>query len=133
MPTQTILDTPFVTLWYHDDRKIVHHKVHKFIFGHEFRNLLNKGAETLKKNQAQKWLSDDRNNSVLSKEDLEWSETQWAPATARAGWKFWAIVQPEKVLGQAAMQRLVTKYAALGVTASLFTNPTEAMTWLEQR
>jgi hypothetical protein len=29
------------------------------------------------------------------------------------------------------MQRLIDKYAALGVTARIFTDPGEAMTWLE--
>ena len=133
MPAQTIIDNPSVTLWYHADKKIVHHKIHKFIFGKEFRELLLTGSDVLKKNQAQKWLSDDRSNSVLSKEDLEWSETHWAPGAAQGGWKYWAIVQPEKVLGQAAMERLVKKYATLGVKARIFTDSTEAMTWLEQQ
>jgi hypothetical protein len=133
MPSQVILDNPYVTMWYHPDKKIVHHKIHKFIFGEAFQDLLLSGTEVLRKNAAQKWLSDDRFNSVLKKEDLEWSETQWAPVTAKAGWKYWAIVQPEKVLGQVAMQRLIDKYASLGVTAKIFTDAGEAMNWLEKQ
>jgi hypothetical protein len=133
MPTQTIIDNPFVTLWYHPEKKIVHHRIHKFISGKPFQELLMTGSDLIKKNQAKKWLSDDRSNTVLSQEDLKWSETFWAPPTAQAGWKFWAIVQPGQVLGQAAMERLVQKYAALGVTAKIFSDPTAAMTWLESQ
>src|SRR3954471_6951500 len=115
MPSQTIINNAFVTLWYHPEKKIVHHQLHKFIAGPPFRELLMKGTELLKNNQAQKWLSDDRSNSALRQDDLEWSETDWAPVTAKAGWKFWAIVQPEKVLAQVALERLTAKYAKLGV------------------
>jgi hypothetical protein len=31
------------------------------------------------------------------------------------------------------MQRLIDKYAALGVTARIFTDPDEAMRWLEKQ
>jgi hypothetical protein len=133
MPTQVIIDNPYVTMWYYPEKKILHHKIHKFIFGDQFQEMLLSGTEVLRKNLAQKWLSDDRNNSVLKQEDLEWSEAQWAPLTAKAGWKYWAIVQPDKVLGQLAMQRLTDKYAPLGVTAKVFTDPAAAMSWLEMQ
>jgi len=133
MPSQTIINNPFVTLWYHPEKRIVHHQIHKFIAGQPFRELLMKGTELLKNNQAQKWLSDDRSNSALRQDDIEWSETDWAPATAKAGWKYWAIVQPEKVLGQVALERLSAKYARLGVNAKVFSDPNAAMAWLEKQ
>ncbi len=133
MPTQTVIDNPFVTLRYHPEKKIVHHQLHKFIFGKEFREFLLAGTDVMKKNQARKWLSDDRANTVLSKEDADWGQTNWFPQTLAAGWKYWAIVQPEKVLAQAGMERLVAQYSALGVTAKFFTDPDEAMKWLESQ
>jgi hypothetical protein len=33
MQSQVIIDNPYVTMWYHPAKKIVHHKIHKFIFG----------------------------------------------------------------------------------------------------
>jgi hypothetical protein len=133
MPTQTIVQNSFFTLWYHPEKKVVHHQLHKFIAGAPFRELLMSGTDLMRKNGATKWLSDDRSNSALRQDDLEWSETDWAPATAKAGWKFWAIVQPEKVLGQVAMQRLTEKYSKLGVTARVFSDPASAMSWLEKQ
>lgn len=129
----TIVDNPFVTLWYHPDKKIVHHQIHKFVSGNDFRAFLLAGTEVLKKNLARKWLSDDRANMVLGKADLDWSQAQWAPQTAQAGWRYWAIVRPEKVLATVAMEQLVTKYATLGVTASFFATPRDAMAWLERQ
>ena len=133
MAAVTIIDNPVVTLWYHPDKRIVHHKVHKFLAGKDFRELLLRGSDVLKKHMATKWLSDDRGNQVLVKADVDWSEAEWAPQTARAGWKSWAIVRPEKVLASVAMEGLVKKYASLGVTAKIFADPREAMAWLEQQ
>lgn len=42
-------------------------------------------------------------------------------------------MRPEKVLATVAMENLATKYGALGVTAKFFTEPREAMTWLEMQ
>ena len=127
----TIIDSPVVTLWYHPDKKIVHHQIHKFVAGKDFREFLMAGYEVLRKNMARKWLSDDRSNMVLGKADMDWSQSEWAPQVAKAGWKYWAIVRPEKVLATVAMERLAAKYAALGVTAKFVTDPRDAMTWLE--
>jgi hypothetical protein len=131
MARQTIIETPFVTMWYHPEKGVVHHQIHKFIAGPPFRELLLTGSDLIRKHQARKWLSDDRENSALRQDDFEWSETEWAPLTAKAGWRYWAIVQPGKVLGQVAMQRLKDKYGKLGVTTQLFTDPIAAMNWLE--
>jgi hypothetical protein len=85
MPAVTIIDNPFATLWYHPEKRIVHHRIHQFISGKAFRDLLLTGTEVLTKHQATKWLSDDRMNAVLRPEDVEWSHGHWFPQTALAG------------------------------------------------
>ena len=127
----TLMENPYVSVWFHPNTKIVHSRIHQFVSGKEFREFLMVGQAALIKNQAKKWLSDDRDNWVLAKDDLDWSRANWAPECARNGWKYWAIVRPEKVLAQVAMERLVEEYAHLGVTAKFFTDPRDAMTWLE--
>jgi hypothetical protein len=131
MATITIYDSPSVTVWYHQDKRIVHHQVHKFVRGEEFRAFLLAGTEAMKANKAAKWLSDDRGSPVLAQEDLAWGHDVWFPQTAQAGWKYWAVVRPEKVLARVTMERLVKEYAAAGVTADFFEDPDEAMKWLE--
>jgi hypothetical protein len=133
MPKITLFDNEFATMWYHTDTKIVHHQMHKFMFGEEFHKFLLTGTEAIKKNHGQKWLSDDRNNSVLKKEDMEWGMVNWLPQTVQYGWKYWAIVQPEKVIAQMNMEHLAKEYAKMGIVASFFSDPDTAMKWLESQ
>jgi hypothetical protein len=133
MSKEVILDNQFVTVWYHNDTKIVHQKFHKFIHGEEFRAGLNQGLEAFKKYGASKWLSDDRENPVLKKEDMEWSASTWRPAVIKAGLKYWAIVMPEMVEGQMIMKKIVTEYANTGVTVEVFTDSDNALKWLESQ
>ena len=133
MPPVTALNTPNVTLYYHPEGGIVHHEIRKFVTGQDFRNLLTAGSDLLRKHRARKWLSDDRGQWVLAKDDLDWSETQWAPNVAKAGWKYWAIVRADKVLAKVAMEQLVAKYGKLGVKAQFFTDPKDAIAWLKQQ
>ena len=133
MQSITLHDNGYATMWYHPDKKIVHHQIHKFIFGEELQKLLLTGTEALRKNRASKWLSDDRSNAALRKEDLEWGMTNWFPQALQAGWKFWAIVQPEKIIAQMNMEKVVEDYAKAGMTAKFFTDPDQAMKWLESQ
>jgi hypothetical protein len=133
MPKTTLIDTDYATLWYDTEKKIVHHKFHKYIYGPEFRNVLEKGLEVFKEKGAQKWLSDDRNNSALPAEDGAWGQQDWTPRMLEAGWKYWAIVLPQKVIGQMNMQRFIEDNAGLGLTMQAFTDPDEALKWLESQ
>ncbi len=128
---EVLIDTPAVLLRYHVEPKIVHHELKQFVYGPAFRNVLEKGLEAFKKHGAKKWLSDDRGNGPLKPDDGDWALNDWAPRVMKAGWKSWAVVMPEKVLGQMNMKRWIDTYAAQGVTVSAFTDPDEAMTWLE--
>ncbi len=120
-------------MWYHPDKHIVHHQFHKFLHGKAFRDALTAGTEAMKKYGARKWLSDDRGNSAIPKDDLEWADTEWFPRTKAAGWKYWAIVQPENVIGQMNIQRIARQRMEQGVTTKFFSDPQEAMKWLESQ
>ncbi len=130
MAAATVLDHEYATLWFHDDKKIVHHKVKKYIHGDTLRQLLMKGLETLKAKGAKKWLSDDALNGPLLKEDAAWAKTEWFPKMVKAGWKFWAIVLPAQVIGQMNMKQFIDEYAKAGVTVNVFSDPDKAMAWL---
>ncbi len=133
MTSITILDNEYVTLWYHPDKKMIHHQFHKFMHGQAFRDALNAGTDAMKKYGAHKWLSDDRKNSALSKNDLEWAHTQWFPRTVLSGWKYWAIVLPEDIIGQMNMNREAKINSEKGIITAQFDNPDEAMAWLEKQ
>lgn len=133
MSKVTIIDNEYASLWYYPETKIVHHKIKKYIYGEQLQNLLNKGTELLKKNGAEKWLSDDRNNNALRPQDSEWSDNVWFPNTVKAGWKYWALVQPKKTIGQMNMKKRTGFVTNGGVTAKVFDNPDEAIKWLENQ
>ena len=133
MPSIIILDNEFVTIWYHLNKKIIHHQFHKFMHGQAFREALTAGTDAMKKYGAHKWLSDDRQNSALPRVDLEWAHTKWFPRTVLAGWKYWAIVLPEKIIGQMNMNREAKINSEKGIITAKFDNPDEAMAWLEKQ
>jgi hypothetical protein len=130
MNKQIVLANDSISVWYYPELGIVHHEMHRYTRGKDFRDALRAGTETLTKNHASKWLSDNRAHIVLPPEDEQWAKTEWFPATRQAGWKYWAIVQPGSAVGQMNMRRIIDAYAAQGVTAHIFTDPAEAMTWL---
>ena len=130
MPKNTVFDNDDVVLWYHTASKIVHHKVKRPIMGDRLRNVLDLGYELLKRNGAQKWLSDDRLLGPFSREDQQWCEEVWFPKTRDAGWRYWAIVLPEKVLGKMSLQYFERKYSEQGISARFFQNDKEGLQWL---
>jgi hypothetical protein len=133
MTKETVIDNEFCSMWYYPDKKIVHHKIHKFIFGETFQKFILSGTELIKKHHATKWLSDDRDSPVLRKEDMDWGEIHWFPQTIAAGWKYWAIVMPQKALGQMNMQALAEVYGKKGIIVEFFLTPDEGMKWLENQ
>ena len=133
VPPIRVFDSESVTVWYHPDTKIVHQQFHRFVYGRAFRDALNAGAEAMQTYGAQKWLSDDRQNGPLGHRDLEWAEGDWFPRVQAAGWKYWAIVPPQAGHGQVRTQETAQAPTERGVTTKLFSNPREAMAWLERQ
>ncbi len=132
MPSPIIaLDNQFATVWYHPEDKIVHHHFKKYIYGQAFRDVLTKGAEIFEEYGATRWLSDDRNNSALHPDDSGWGVEVWTPRVLQAGWQYWAVVMPEKIVGQMSMQRLIKMYLDMGVTVQVFSDPDKALAWLK--
>ncbi len=130
MPKMTIVDLPEITLWYHDDRKLVHHQIHRYPGSALLEGVLEKGLAVMKEHGAHKWLSDDRNNGALPKSHHDWANNVWGPRAAAAGWKYWALVPPKELVGQMNMARLKEAYGSLGVTVSVFSDPYQALAWL---
>ncbi len=129
----TILKNEFADMWYYPDTGIIHHKLLQPIKGEDFRNLLMAGLTTVKKYGAQKWLSDDRQNAFVSAEDSAWSQDIWLPQIVQAGWKYWAMLPPEKSRGQINMQRLMNHVDRFKISVEVFSDPKEALDWLVQQ
>ncbi len=130
MPTIVAIENEFATVQVHPEHGIVHHRFKKFIYGERFREALMAGVELMETHGATKWLSDDRNNGALNAADSEWSMTAWSDRALRAGWRSWAVVLPEVVVGQMNMRRFVQLHKSNGVEVRVFTDPDLAMAWL---
>jgi hypothetical protein len=127
----TIIQNEYADLVYYPDTQIMPHTFHKPIGGDDFREILNTGIKTLAQYQASKWLSDDRGNSALSKQDTKWSKQDWFPRAVKAGWKFWALVVPQDMLARMNLKEFVDEYFEQGLRIGVFNEPDEAMKWLE--
>lgn len=126
-----LLENDHITLWYYPGLKIVRHQMVQAPSSKEFRELLDKGAETLERHRAIKWMSDDRGNTLLRPDDEQWSETEWLPRVLRVGFKYWAIVLPEAAIGKLNMQRLAAHHAKHGILSRIETTPAPAFDWLK--
>ncbi len=130
--SEVVYENQSAVLRYHPVEKIVHHEFLKRPQGADFRDLLSAGYELIVKHHATKWLSDDRNNSsVLDEADEAWARGVWFERMQKAGWLYWAIVNPQKVVGRMQLKRHATGYKLGGVTVENFDTPTLALTWLK--
>lgn len=107
MSERVILENEFVTLKYHEDTKIVHHELHQFVPGERFRECLMKGLEVMKEHLATKWLSNDKKNGAIPREEREWMNREWSGMALEAGWKYWAIVIPMTATGKMTIARVM--------------------------
>ena len=64
---------------------------------------------------------------ALSPEDTKWSKEVWFPQAVQSGWKFWALVVPQDILGRMNMKEFVDEYYEKGLRIMVFNNPEEAM------
>jgi hypothetical protein len=126
----TILTNDRISVWCYPARGIIHHEMHKATYGAALREALEQGIVAMAKHGATKWLSDDRRNGAVPPEDLTWGDEVWFPKTVKAGWKHWALVQPDKIIGQMNMRAFVKLYGDRGVNVKVFTEPNAAMSWL---
>ena len=127
----TFLDSKDASIVYHADKKIVHHTFRQPVAGQAFHFVLETGVECLKQNGATKWLSDDRLNSELSAEDTKWATHDWFKLAQDAGWKTWALIVPHDIFARLNLIEHVNYYSSRGIRVMVFTEPDEAIKWLD--
>jgi hypothetical protein len=128
-----VLDNEMATVWVYPEKKIIHHKFKKFAYGDKFKEIMLTAADAFQKNECNKWLSDDSENSALRPEDRDWAFAKWEPMVIKAGWKHWALILPKLIVGQMNMKKISEHNIKLGINFKAFSNPNEAMIWLEKQ
>ncbi|MET0010234.1 MAG: hypothetical protein ABW124_16535 [Candidatus Thiodiazotropha sp. 6PLUC9] len=130
----TQIENEYANLWYYPETGIIHHQFLKPISSQEFQSVLMTGLELMKKHGAQKWLSDDRLNSVLPPEDYDWSVVYWEPLAIAAGWRYWAVLPPIKTRGKINMNRITDGVdSRRRVHVEIFTDFDPAWQWLVEQ
>jgi hypothetical protein len=130
MPKMVALQGESASVWIHSQEGIVHHEFHKEAQGVVLRTALDTGVKLMEAYGATKWLSDDRKNGPLDTSDSDWARDDWFPRALAAGWKHWAVVLPELIIGKMNMQLFTTRYAMAGVTVIVFPDADDALQWL---
>ncbi len=131
MNTITLLDNAHLTLFFHADKKIVHHIYKPLIGGEYLKEGLNLGIELLQEYGATKWLSDNRAIEGHTDEETHWINSDWLPRAIAAGWKYWALVVPHSLKARINMFEFTQAFYDMGIRALVFTDVDEAMIWLE--
>ncbi len=127
------LDNEFVTVHCDPEAGIVHHVMHRFVVSAMFRQALDAGLALMQAHGASKWLSDDRRNGAISSDDTLWAREDWRPRAIAAGFRTWAMVLPEQVVGQMRTRRIVEDARRSGLTVGTFHDADAALRWLEQQ
>jgi hypothetical protein len=128
-----IVNNEYITVNYLPDEQIVYHTIHQPFGGQPFRDAITTGTEALVQYGACKWLSDDRKNGPLSQEDAKWGFNVWNKNTIEAGWKYWAMVVPEKITAVSSLSLPIMELMYLGLHVCVFTKPDDAMDWLKRQ
>ncbi len=128
-----IANTDKYEIYCYPKERIIHHIVKKFVYGDDFKNLMNQGADAFIKYRCNKWLSDDRSSSVLKKEDIQWGQENWEPRVLKNGWKYWAIVMPDTAVGKMTMKPIIERYASLGLKVEIVASAEAGLEWLKKQ
>ncbi len=127
----TQLENDYAMLWYYPEQGIIHHQFLQPISDEAFRNVLMTGLRLMQEHGADKWLSDDRKNSILPAEDSAWSQDYWLPRAYQAGWKYWAMLPPARARGRINVERLTAHVAdTYAIELKIFQDPDLALQWL---
>ena len=133
IPRDVVIESEQISVWCYPKLGIVHHEMHGVCHGEPFRQALLAGQRALRQSGATGWLSDDRRNGPLPDADETWGTTIWFPQTRAAGWRFWAMVMPERAVGKLNVKRFVELYRQRGIEARMFVEPAPALAWLQEQ
>lgn len=130
----TVVDTEVFTAWCFPTKRLIHHQFHRYCYGEIFRANLIKATEAFEQYNCFKWLADDRGfTGALHPDDWEWGAVHFTPRAIKAGWKYYAMVLPDKVIAAMRQSQLVEHFAALGVKTRMFTKLAEAQEWIDSK
>lgn len=127
-----IHQSPKAKIEWFEEGSFVRKTFNGFIMGEEMQNAFMAGLEVLKQYEGQKWLSDNRYVKLYRPEDAEWINQVWFVEAKKAGWQYWAVLEPEDIFGQQSLRPFIVAFAQQGITLKVFHQMEEAIEWLRQ-
>lgn len=112
-----------------ESERIIFKKFSGFIKADELREAFNVGYDQLKKAGGKKWMSDNRDLTVYKRDDIDWINGDWFPRMKRAGWKYWALVEPQSPIGAMTMKNF-KYFTDEGIVVKIFSDAEDALKWL---
>lgn len=108
-----------------------------FVFGEEYREVLNVVLELHQKKRSSRNLADMRRAAVIVEEDSQWLLDVWIPRAVALGVVRSAVVVPASVVGQMQLDQIAKKGGRkrseeLGLKNMYFKDPDEARRWLKE-
>ena len=114
-----------------EHEKIVVKTFYDFIYGEEMRGAFEAGFNALVTYHGIKWLSDNRGLKPYRNQDVTWINEDWFPRMLKAGWKYWAAVEPENILGKWSMKNFMDFYQQQGIMLRVFNHVEDGLKWLK--
>jgi len=130
---EVVFESEHMSVWCHPEQHLIYHQMHKYCLGEVFRAGMMAGTQAMQRHRAISWLSDDRLNGPLPDEDEQWAGALWFQQTKAAGWKYWAMVLPERAVGKLNVKRYIELSRKGGIEAQSFVTPAPALEWLNAR
>ena len=128
-----VFESEHMSVWCYPEQRLIYHQMHKYCMGEPFRAGMMAGTQAMQRHRAISWLSDDRLNGPLPDDDEQWAGTLWFQQTKSAGWKYWAMVLPERAVGKLNVKRYIELSRQRGIEVQSFVTPAPALEWLNTR
>jgi len=106
----------------------------EFVTGEPYREGCLELIDCMVDHGGNKMLADTSNQETINEEDQQWSLEEWAPKADEAGLEYFAIVYPESVVGEMAVDQVLDQINddEDDITRNIFDDLEEAREWLAE-
>ncbi len=101
-----------------------------FVFGDEFRNIMNKITDLLIEKKTHIIIADARNMKIIDPDDQAWILYNWYPRTTKAGFNFEALIVTKDSFNERSINQIVEYYDERKIQTVYFYSYEEAAKWI---
>lgn len=102
-----------------------------FLQNESFRTRMELCVEKLVEHGADRAVGDVRALRPLLESDQDWTNREWAPRATQGGLRYLAVILPQSVFSQLAVQRVVARLGDVSLHTAQFDDAEEGLRWLE--